>query len=130
MKKKYIIILIAVLILLFTVGCVKNDENVKGARAVVEKYIEAVNANDEVAINTLVDENTVSALGIDTVYIKLKKIKHDSDFNSEDTPKERFAAFEIKYDVKYENGYESTQKKWISLEKVNDNWMIRSIAKA
>lgn len=64
------------------------------------------------------------------VYINLRSIKHDLEFNSEDTPKERFVAFVIEYDIKYDDGDERVEKKWISLEKVNDSWVIRGVAKA
>lgn len=43
---------------------------------------------DADSISTLTDSNTVSPLeSTDIVYITLKGIKHDSEFNSKDTPK-------------------------------------------
>lgn len=130
MRKNLTLLLTLVFIALF-IGCSKTDETVSEAKTSLEKYIEAINEKDEKTLSTLIDSNTVSQLGsTDTVYIKLKNIKHDSKFNSEDAPKERFVAFEIEYDVKYDNGNESTQKRWIALEKVNDTWVVRSVAKA
>lgn len=60
----------------------------------------------------------------------MKDIKHDPKFNSEDTPKDKYLAFEIKYDVKYKDGNIISEKKWVALDKVNSKWIIRSVAKA
>lgn len=96
-------------------------------KSALEKYIVAINEKDEDTINMLTDENTVSVIeSLNAEYIKIKGVKYDPRFNSEDTPKDRFIAFEIKYD----NGNKTSESKWVALEKVNPNWVIRSVAKA
>lgn len=130
MRKK-LTLLLTLLFVVILIGCSKSNENVSEAKSSLEKYIEAINEKDEEKLSDLVDSNTISTLGTtDVIDIKLKNIKHDTEYNSEDVPEERFIAFEIKYDIKYENGNESTQKKWVELENVNDIWIIRSVAKA
>lgn len=148
MRKKFLILVI-LFVLLITVGCsrlnksVKLDENtniaenidenesVAQARSSLEKYIKAINEKDEKTINELIDEHTVSPLADSNISkMDILDIKYNEKFNSDDTPKDKYVAFDIKYEVLYQNGNKATENKWISLDKINDNWIIRSVGKS
>lgn len=49
-------------------------------------------------------------------------------YNSEDTPEDKYLAFEIKYDVKYNSGKTTSEKKWVALEKVNSKWIMSNFS--